>query len=135
MKEIILEAKVKKLDELLSFIDTELENAGCTAKKKMQVDLAVEEIFVNIANYAYESGDGEAVIQIETDKKTSRAEITFIDEGKPYNPLEREDPDITLSAENRPIGGLGIYIIKKSMDEVMYRFENKKNILKIVTSW
>ena len=135
MKEIILEAKVEKLDELLSCIDKELEDAGCTMKAQMQIDIAVEEIFVNIAHYAYESGDGKAVIQIETDKSASKAAFTFIDEGKPYNPLEKEDPDVTLPAEERPIGGLGIYIVKKTMDEVTYKFEDGKNILKIVSSW
>ena len=135
MKEIILETKVEKLDELLSCIDKELEDAGCTMKAQMQIAIAVEEIFVNIAHYAYESGDGKAVIQIETDKSASKATFTFIDEGKPYNPLEKEDPDVTLPAEERPIGGLGIYIVKKTMDEVTYKFEDGKNILRIVSSW
>lgn len=135
MKEIILEAKVEKLGELLSCIDKELGDAGCTMKAQMQIDIAVEEIFVNIAHYAYESGDGKAVIQIETDKSAAKAMFTFIDEGKPYNPLEKEDPDVTLPAEERPIGGLGIYIVKKTMDEVTYKFEDGKNILKIVSSW
>ena len=135
MKELTLEAKVEKLDDVLSFIDQELEDAGCTMKAQMQIDLAAEEIFVNIAHYAYGSGEGKATIQVETSKDESKAEITFIDEGKPYNPLERKDPDVTLSAEERQIGGLGIYIVKKSMDEVIYKFEDGKNILKMVSSW
>ena len=135
MKELTLEAKVEKLDDILSFIDQELEDAGCTMKAQMQIDLAAEEIFVNIAHYAYGSGEGNATIQVETSKDESKAEITFIDEGKPYNPLERKDPDVTLSAEERQIGGLGIYIVKKSMDEVTYKFEDGKNILKMVSSW
>lgn len=135
MKEITFEAKVENLNDLLSFIDQELEDAGCTMKAQMAIDLAAEEIFVNIANYAYGSEEGNAVIRLETDKDASRVEITFIDEGMPYNPLEKEDPDVTLSAEERQIGGLGVYIVKKSMDEVTYRFEDGKNMLKIVSSW
>ena len=135
MKEIILEAKVEKLDDLLFFIDKELEEAGCGMKAQMKINLAVEEVFVNIAHYAYGSGDGEAQIRIETDGDTSRAEITFMDVGTPYNPLEKEDPDVTLPAEERPIGGLGIFLVKKSMDEVTYRYEDGKNILGMVASW
>lgn len=135
MKEIILEAKVEKLDDLLSFIDKELEEAGCGMKAQMKINLAAEEIFVNIANYAYGSGDGEAKIRIETDGDAKRAEITFMDEGMPYNPLEKEDPDVTLPAEERPIGGLGIYIVKKSMDEVTYKYEDGKNILSMMFLW
>ena len=135
MKEITFEAKVENLNDLLSFIDQELKDAGCTMKAQMAIDLAAEEIFVNIANYAYGSEEGNAVIRLETDKDASRVEITFIDEGMPYNPLEKEDPDVTLSAEERQIGGLGVYIVKKSMDEVTYRFEDGKNMLKIVSSW
>lgn len=135
MKEITFEAKVEKLNDLFSFINQELENAGCTKKALMKIDLAAEELFVNIANYAYDSDEGHAVIRMETDKSASRVEITFIDEGIPYNPLEKENPDISLSAEERPIGGLGIYLVKKRMDDVTYRFEDGKNILTIVSSW
>ena len=131
MKKIILKAKVDNLDEVLSFIDVELEEAGCTPKKQMQIDLAVEELYVNIAHYAYGDSEGDAEIWIDTDNKRSRAEITFIDSGIPYNPLEREDPDITLPVEEREIGGLGIFLVKKNMDDVIYKHEDGKNILTI----
>ncbi|WP_022761184.1 ATP-binding protein [Butyrivibrio sp. AD3002] len=135
MKEITLEAKVEKLNDLLAIVDEELENAGCTMKVQMQIDVAVEEIFVNIASYAYSDGSGDATILIDVDQNASKATITFIDSGFAYNPLEREDPDTTLSAEERKIGGLGIFIVKKSMDEVSYKREDNKNIFTIATSW
>ncbi len=133
MKEISLEAKVENLDEVIAFIDAELEGADCPMKKQMQIDVAVEEIFVNIASYAYGDGTGDATISMEIDGST--ATITFVDSGMEYDPLKKEDPDVTLSAEERQIGGLGIFIVKKSMDDVKYRYEDGKNILTIVSSW
>ncbi|MBQ8913183.1 MAG: ATP-binding protein [Lachnospiraceae bacterium] len=130
--EIIIEAKVDKLDEVISFIDSVLETAGCSMKTQIQIDVAVEEIFVNIANYAYDYDGGMATVRINIDDCTKRVEITFIDEGIPYNPLERTDPDVTLSVEERPIGGLGVYMVKKSMDEVTYDYREGKNILTII---
>ncbi len=132
MKEINLEAKVENLDKVMAFIDAELEAADCSMKKQMQIDVAVEEIFVNIASYAYGDATGNATISI--DISDNKASITFADEGIEYDPLKKEDPDVTLSAEERQIGGLGIFIVKKSMDEVKYRYEDGKNILTIVSS-
>ena len=135
MKKIILKAKVDNLDEVLSFIDAELEEAGCTPKKQMQIDLSVEELYVNIANYAYGDSEGDAEIWIDTNGGKSRAEITFIDSGIPYNPLEKDDPDVTLPAEEREIGGLGIFLVKKNMDDVIYKYEDNKNKLTIIATW
>lgn len=97
----------------------------------MQIDVAVEELFVNIAQYAYAPGIGVATIRLEIQEDPFVVVITFIDNGIPYNPLAKEDPDITLSAEERPIGGLGIYMVKKSMDEVSYEYKDGQNILRI----
>ena len=135
MKEIVLDAKVDNLSQLLSIIDEELENAGCSMKGQMQIDVAVEEIFVNVASYAYEDGNGSCTIQVETDPVNSYVTITFIDEGIPYNPLAKEDPDVTLSADEREIGGLGIFIVKKSMDKTAYERKDNKNIFSMGYSW
>ncbi|WP_026527415.1 ATP-binding protein [Butyrivibrio sp. VCD2006] len=135
MKEITLEAKVDNLNNVMVFIDEELESAGCTMKAQMQIDVAVEELFVNIASYAYGDGTGNATIIADVDGAASKATITFIDEGVPYDPLAKDDPDVTLSAAERQIGGLGIFIVKKSMDDVIYKYEDGKNILTIVSSW
>ena len=120
------EAKTEKLDEVLDFIDGVLEENGCPMKTLTQINIAAEEIFVNIAHYAYGEGDGWA--EIVVDVSDGVAEITFIDGGTPYDPLAKPDPDITLSAEDRQIGGLGIYIVKKSMDSVSYEYRDGRNI-------
>lgn len=131
MKKLTVNSSTDNLPEVLDFIDAELENAGYSRKTQLQIDLAVEEIFVNIANYAYHPGKGNITIQFDFYGEHPLVEIQFIDEGKPFNPLDNADPDITLAAEERGIGGLGILITKKSMDEVNYRFEDHKNILTI----
>ena len=98
-------------------------------KTQMQVDVAVEEIFVNIAHYAYAPGTGAATVQAEASAETKTLTVTFIDSGVPYNPLEKPDPDVTLSAEDRQIGGLGIYMVKKSMDDMRYEYRDGRNVL------
>lgn len=129
MHELVVDAQTEKLDEVLDFIDGYLDEWECPMKTQTQINIAVEEIFVNIANYAYEHHDGKARITIT--RKGSDAEITFTDSGTPYNPLAKEDPDVTLSAEDRQIGGLGIYIVKKSMDSVSYEHRDSNNVLTI----
>ena len=132
--ELKVEADNQNIEEVLTFVDSHLESADCPMKIQMQIDVAVEEIFSNIANYAYTPGRGDAIIQMSTSGNPPVAEIVFIDSGVPYNPLAKEDPDITLSAEERPIGGLGIYMVKKSMDEVNYEYKDGKNIFTIKKS-
>ena len=95
----------------------------------MQIDVAVEEIFVNIASYAYAPGVGEAGIGIEIGGEPRCARIRFSDSGVPYDPLQRADPDITLPAEEREVGGLGIYMVKKTMDTVSYEHRDGQNLL------
>lgn len=132
MKKLTVDAKVEKLDEVMAFVEGELEAAGASMKETMGITLAVEEVFVNIAHYAYEGGDdgeGDAVISMEFAENPKSVTITFTDWGRPYNPLEREDPDITLSAEERGIGGLGIFLVKKNMDEVSYEYRDGMNVL------
>ena len=134
MKQIKVKADTAELDNVLSFADTILEELGCSVKAQMQIDIAIEEIFVNIAHYAYPEAEGEAVISVDSGEGPS-VTITFEDEGIQYDPLKNEDPDITLSAEDRPIGGLGIFMVKKSMDEVSYEYKDGKNRLTIKKSF
>lgn len=129
MHELVVDAQIEKLDEVLDFVDQLLDEWECPMKTQTQINIAVEEIFVNIAHYAYKAHNGQARITVT--RKGSDAEITFTDSGTPYNPLEREDPDVTLSAEDRQIGGLGIYIVKKSMDSVSYEHRDNNNVLTI----
>ncbi len=131
MKELKIDALVENLDQVLAFVDAELEAMECSMKTQMQIDVAVEELFVNIASYAYAPETGDAIIGVESFQDPRRVEITFIDEGIEYDPLKKEDPDVTLAAEERQIGGLGIYMVKKSMDNMEYKRQDGKNILKI----
>ncbi|MBQ7545242.1 MAG: SpoIIE family protein phosphatase [Synergistaceae bacterium] len=126
MHELEVEAATERLDEVLNFIDGHLEEWGCPMKTQTQINIAAEELFVNIAHYS-----GSETARITVAKNGTDAEITFTDSGTPYNPLEKPDPDITLSAEERSIGGLGIYIVKKSMDSVSYEHKDGKNVLTI----
>ncbi len=132
VKELKVDAKRENLEEVLAFVDKELEIANCSMKTQMKIDVAVEEIFVNIANYAYAPETGSALIRIETQYDANRVEITFHDWGMPYDPLAKPDPDITLSAAERQIGGLGIFMVKKSMDDMKYSYVDGQNVLTIV---
>lgn len=131
MSELTLEAKTENLDKVLSFVDEHLEEQECPMKTQMQIDIAVEELFVNIAHYAYNPEVGPVTIRVEVQKEPLAVTITFIDHGVPYDPLAKEDPDITLSAEERQIGGLGIFMVKKSMDDIAYEYKDGQNILYI----
>ena len=130
-KELTLDATTENLDHVLEFVNEELDALSCTMKTKMRIDVAVEELFVNIAHYAYEAGTGQATIRIRYEADSDTLEICFIDGGKPFDPLARPDPDLTLSVEERQIGGLGIYMAKKNMDDIRYAYEDEKNILTI----
>lgn len=131
MKKLTVPAELERLLEVLEFIDRELDEHGCPLKQKMQIDIAVEEIYVNIARYAYHPETGNATIQCVVGGDPLTVSIQFQDGGKPYNPLEKSDPDTTLSAEERDIGGLGIYMVKKSMDDIGYEYKDGRNILTI----
>jgi len=128
MKELIVDASIEELDEVLDFVNEVLEASDCNRKVITQINIAVEEIFVNIAHYAYNPEIGGAVIRITVSDEVL---IEFEDKGKPYNPLLKIDPDITKNAEERDIGGLGIFMVKKIMDSVEYNHTDNKNILTI----
>jgi anti-sigma regulatory factor (Ser/Thr protein kinase) len=132
MKERTFPATTEALNDAMAFVDETLEAAGCSMKVQMQIDIAVEEIFVNIAHYAYTPATGDALVRVELQENPKAVAITFEDRGVPYDPLAKADPDVTLAAEERQIGGLGIFMVKKSMDEVKYRHEDGKNILTLV---
>ena len=133
MKELTIEANVKSLDNVLDFINEELEKADCPPKIQVQIDIAVEELYVNIAHYAYTPNVGNAKILLDVNQETEprSVSITFIDTGTPYNPLAKPDPDVTLPLEEREVGGLGIYMVKKSMDNITYEYKDGQNILTI----
>ena len=131
MKEMTLEATVGNIPIVTDFINTELEALECPMKAQMQIDIAVDELFGNIAQYAYDPLTGPATVRVEVDDDPMAVIITFIDHGKPYDPLAGKEPDITLNAEDREVGGLGVFLVKKTMDEITYEYKNGQNILKI----
>ena len=131
MKELTIEAKIENIPEVTAFVDEQLEAHGCSMKAQMQIDIAIDELFSNIARYAYQSDTGSATVRVEIREDPLSVVITFIDNGIPYDPLKKEDPDVTLSAEERGIGGLGIYMVKKSMDELSYEYKDGQNVLTI----
>ena len=131
MKSITAEAKIENVALVTDFVNGILEENGCSMKVQMEIDIAIDEIFGNIAYYAYAPGSGEATVQVEIEESPKRLELIFIDRGIPYNPLENKDPDITLDIEERKIGGLGIYLVKEMMDEVSYEYLDGQNILKL----
>ena len=131
-KELVIPAEVDRLADVLSFLEQMLEEANFSMKAQMQISVAAEEIFVNIAHYAYTPETGMVTVRVEISDNLHRATVTFIDSGIPFDPLKKTDPDVTLSAEERNIGGLGIYMTKKTMDEVHYEYKDGKNILMLI---
>ncbi len=125
------EARLDRLQEVLAFVDEQLEAADCPMRAQMQIDVAVEELYVNIASYAYAPAAGPATIRLDVADSPRAVEITFIDGGVPFDPVARPDPDVTLSAEERQVGGLGIYMVKKTMDDVKYARRDDMNVLTI----
>lgn len=152
LRSMALPASTEQLGELIEFIDGELEAANCPAKTRGQIELAAEEIFVNIARYAYTAGEGEALetrdgagpdtecnvivsCEIKRDAAKTVLKAVFIDKGGPFNPLEHDEPDITLPLEQRKIGGLGVLIVKRTMDTIRYSYDEGMNRLEITKSW
>ena len=127
--ELRIPAVVEKLPELLAFIEQQLEEVGCPLKTQMEIAVAAEEVFVNIASYAYAPGTGAVTVRIEISDDPAAATITFSDSGIPFDPLKKVDPDVTLPAEEREIGGLGIFMTRKIMDDVTYTYRDGQNIL------
>lgn len=131
MKELTIEATVENIEIVTDFVNEQLEAFDCPMKVQIQIDIAIDELFGNIAQYAYNPEIGQATVRVEVIEEPLSVVITFIDNGVPYDPLSKTDPDTTLSAEERDIGGLGIYVVKKSMDEITYEYKDGHNILKI----
>ena len=131
MKELTVDAVIENIDTVTAFVDEQLEQLECPMKTQVQVDIAIDELFSNIAHYTYNPDVGAVTVRVEVTENPLAVMITFVDNGVPYDPLAKADPDITLSAEEREVGGLGIYMVKKSMDDVSYEYKNGQNILRI----
>ena len=134
-EEITIDAQIEKFPSIHAFLEENLERLYCPVKTLVQLEIVAEEIFVNIAKYAYgDKPDGIAIVKLRS-KEPGEVILSFTDYGTPYNPLNRADPDITLSEEERPVGGLGIFMVKKNVDDIRYKYEKNCNILTIVKRW
>lgn len=132
MPKITLPAAIESIEAATDFINDILEGAGCPMKAQVQLDVALDELMSNVAMYAYAPETGDVTVSIKILDDPRRAVITITDKGVPYDPLKKEDPDVTLSADEREIGGLGIFIVKKSMDDMTYAYKNGKNVVTVV---
>ena len=132
MESLTVTAVVENLDEVIAFVAKHLENYGCGHKTLMQIRLAVEEIFVNISSYAYDPSVGPAEVRCEVLEDPMRVIIQFLDGGKPFDPLAKEDADTSEEALMSRIGGLGILLVKETMDDVSYEYKDGQNILTIL---
>ena len=133
-EELVIEAVVDNLDAVNSFVHKSIEQFEVSKRTLMQLDLVIEEIFVNVASYAYAPNTGSVKILIEVKEEPLTVSLTFIDSGVPYNPLEKSDPDINLSVDDRQIGGLGIFLTKNLVDDISYKFIDGQNILQLTKS-
>ncbi|MCR4798554.1 MAG: ATP-binding protein [Lachnospiraceae bacterium] len=131
MEELIIEAKDENLGVVQEFIEKNVSPYADPPEKLIVLQIAVEEIFVNISHYAYNPQTGPATIRVEILEDPVAVELTFFDNGIPYDPLAKADPDVTLDADERDIGGLGIFMVKQSMDDVSYEYKDGQNILTI----
>lgn len=133
-KKIVLDAELENLSKVNEFVEEFLKEKDCSQKIRMQLELVVEEIFSNIANYAYGDDTGKVTIEGCLEDDAAKFRLKFMDHGSPYNPLKQPDPDINMELEDRPIGGLGIFLVKKNVDDITYQHEDGQNILTIVKS-
>ena len=131
MTEITVEAKIENVRQVTDFLEAELEKLDCPMKAQMQLDVAVDELFSNISMYAYPGAVGLATVRLSFEEASRTVSVTLIDSGLPYNPLEKDDPDVTLSAQDRQVGGLGIFLVKKTMDAMFYERRENQNVVTI----
>ena len=131
MKEWTFEATVDRIPWLTDQVNEALERLDCSMKAQMQIDVAIDELLANIASYAYAPGTGDVTVRFDFDADSRIATVTFIDAGVPYDPLGKPDPDVTLDAGEREVGGLGIFLVKKTMDDMTYARRDGRNVLTI----
>jgi anti-sigma regulatory factor (Ser/Thr protein kinase) len=131
VKEWTFEAKINRIPWLTEQVDALLEGLDCPIKAQMQIDVAIDELLANIASYAYETGEGQVTVRFDFQPDDRTVALTFIDKGIPYDPLAKPDPDVALEVEKRSVGGLGIFLVKKTMDDMIYARRDGHNVLTI----
>ena len=135
MKELTLEAKIENITRVTEFVNIQLEEAGCNGKAQRMMDVAIDELFSNIAYYAYGEQQGMATVRVEVQPDLRTETISFIDAGIPFNPLTQKEPLTGLGVKERKAGGFGISIVKKSMDFVHYEYQNGCNVTTIMKTF
>lgn len=131
MKELSIDATVENITPVTDFVNGELAALNCPGRIQRQIDVAIDELFGNIAQYAYDPAVGPATVRVEVTEEPLAVVITFIDHGVPYDPLAQADPDVHAPLEERQAGGLGVFLVKQTMDDVTYEYKDGQNILKI----
>ena len=132
MQEITMKAVIESIPAVTDFVDAQLEAIDCPMKAQMQINVAIDEIFSNISHYAYPGSEGEATVRFEYDPQAKEAKVCFRDHGVPYNSLNKSDPDVTLPAVERAVGGPAIFLVKKLMDRITYEYTDGMNVLCII---
>ena len=135
MKELTVEAIVEQIETVTEFVNAELEKMDCPMKARIQLDIAIDEIVSNIAYYAYGEKTGTVTVRIEALQEENGVQLMFLDSGVPYDPLTRQDPDISAEIEERKEGGLGIFLVRKTMDDMKYEYKDGQNRLTIRKSF
>lgn len=135
MKELTVEAIVEQIETVTEFVNAELEKLDCPMKARIQLDIAIDEIVSNIAYYAYGEKTGTVTVRIEALPEENGVQLMFLDSGFPYDPLTRQDPDISAEIEERKEGGLGIFLVRKTMDDMKYEYKDGQNCLTIRKSF
>lgn len=135
MKELTVEAIVEQIETVTEFVNAELEKLDCPMKARIQLDIAIDEIVSNIAIYAYGEKTGTVTVRIEALQEENGVQLMFLDSGVPYDPLTRQDPDISAEIEERKEGGLGIFLVRKTMDDMKYEYKDGQNCLTIRKSF
>ena len=135
MKELTVEAIVEQIETVTEFVNAELEKLDCPMKARIQLDIAIDEIVSNIAYYAYGEKMGTVTVRIEALQEENGVQLMFLDSGVPYDPLTRQDPDISAGIEEREEGGLGIFLVRKTMDDMKYEYKDGQNCLTIRKSF
>ena len=127
--ELKLDAVIENVPKIVDWVEEQLEEYDCSPKVQMQINVSIDEVFTNIASYAYANGVGQATVRLDVLQEPVCVQLTFTDNGVPFDPLAKKDPDVTLSIEERQIGGLGIFMVKKLMDDVQYEYRDGENVL------
>jgi len=128
-RELTLPATVDNIETVTDFVNEYLDEIGCSMKIQMQIAVVIDELFSNIAYYAYAPSVGDVTVSIDYNEEAAEIELIFVDCGVKFNPLEKDEPDVTLSAAERTIGGMGIFMVKKLMDDIAYEYVNGYNVL------